>query len=257
MKLKLFLSFTLLIAISVAVIAQNPKEIASKSNEMVEFESMEMLTTLNIYDARGNVRVRDVAVATRKFGEVTKTLMRFMAPPEVKGTSILVYDYPEKSDDMWVYLPSLRKSRRIVSTEKGKSFMGSEFSNADMSRPNLNDFTYKLLGSQKLNGKDCWVVEASVASSEVDKELGYAKRVSYTEKSTYLTHKSELLDKSGKVLKVMTLNNFQRQKNGRYFAYEMRMENMQSKRYSEMKVKSFQLGSSLSEEKFSVSSLEN
>ena len=256
MRTFLFTTLAVLL-LSLQTFAQDAREISIKSSDAIEFSSMEMATTLYIYDNRGNTRERQVAVATGTFGGVTKTLMRFIAPADVQGTSILIYDYEEKGDDMWVYLPSLRRTRRIVSTERGKSFMGSEFSNADMSRPNLNDFTYKLLGSQKLNGKDCWVVEASVASSEVEKELGYAKRVSYTEKSTYLTHKSELLDKSGKVLKVLTLSNFQRQKNGRYFAYEMRMENLQSKRYSEMNVKSFQLGSSLSEEKFSVSSLEN
>ncbi len=89
-----------------------------------------MTSTLKIYDNKGNVRVREVSNAMAKFSGTTKTLFKFLSPPEVKGTTILIYDYENKDDDMWIYMPSLRKTRRIVATEKGKSFMGSEFSNA-------------------------------------------------------------------------------------------------------------------------------
>lgn len=256
MKSKAFFLVALLLLSVQTLWAQDPKEISEKSSRTIEFESMEMVTTLNIYDNKGNVRVREVAIATNKFGETTKTLMRFMSPPDVKGTSILVYDYEDKSDDMWIYLPSLRKVRRIVSTEKGKSFMGSEFSNADMSKPNTNDFTYALLGSETLDGKECWKIEATCKSKDVEDENGFSKRISYIEKSTYLSHKSELYDKSGKLLKVMTLSDFRKQPNGKYFAYSMEMKNMQTNRRSEMKVGKFQLGSKLDESSFAVSNLE-
>ncbi|HOP03199.1 MAG TPA: outer membrane lipoprotein-sorting protein [Tenuifilaceae bacterium] len=254
MKTKSLL-LAVLIAVPTIISAQNPKEISEKSSSTIEFESMEMVTTLNIHDDKGNVRVREVAVATKKFGETTKTLMRFISPPDVEGTSILVYDYEDKSDDMWVFLPSLRKVRRIVSTEKGKSFMGSEFSNADMSKPNTNDFTYKLLGTDVLDGKECWKVEATCISRELEREYGFQKRISYIEKATYLSHKSELFDSRGKVLKTMLLSDFRKQTNGRYFAYTMVMKNEQNNRFSEMNVKQFQLGSKLDENSFAVSNL--
>ena len=69
---------------------------------------------------------------------------------------MLIFDYEDKSDDMWILLPSLRRTRRIVSSEKGKSFMGSEFTNADMSKPDLNDFTFKILGSAEADNNECW-----------------------------------------------------------------------------------------------------
>ena len=68
--------------------------------------------------------------------------MRFLSPPDVKGTGLLIFDYEENDDDMWLFMPSLRKTRRIVSSEKAKSFMGSEFSYADITPPALNDFIF-------------------------------------------------------------------------------------------------------------------
>ncbi|MDD2196905.1 MAG: outer membrane lipoprotein-sorting protein [Bacteroidales bacterium] len=246
-----------LLAFAFQGVAQDAREITDQSTKAIEFEAMEMATNLYIHDNRGNTRERQVAVATRKFGDVTKTMMRFLSPADVQGTSILIHDYENKGDDMWVYLPSMRRTRRIVTTEKGKSFMGSEFSNADMSRPNIDDFTYSLLGEETVNGKDCWKVESLAKSREVESEYGFKRRVSYIEKSTYLIQKSELYDRMDKLNKIMTLGDYRKQSNGRYFSYQMEMKNVQNNRRSEMKVNNFQLGSKLSEDKFSVSSLEN
>ncbi|HNV80497.1 MAG: outer membrane lipoprotein-sorting protein [Tenuifilaceae bacterium] len=236
--------------------AQNPREISEKAANAIEFESMEMASTLTILDGKGNSRERKVAVATRKFGEATKTLMRFLSPAEVQGTSILIHDYEKKSDDMWVYLPSLRKSRRIVSSEKGKSFMGSEFTNADMAKPNLDDFDYKLLGAENIDGKECWKIEATPKNDNVVNENGFSRRVSYIEKNTYLMVRSEFYNKAGKLNKVQILSDYRKQPNGKYFTYSMSMENKLSGRRSEMKVDQFQLGSKLDEGSFSTASLE-
>ena len=256
MRTKAIILLCTAISATFSLFAQDPKEISEKSASTIEFESMEMVTTLNIHDGKGNLRVREVAIATNKFGETTKTLMKFLSPADVKGTSILVYDYENKSDDMWVFLPSLRKVRRIVSSEKGKSFMGSEFSNADMSKPNTNDFTYNLLGTEILDGKECWKVEATSKSREIESEYGFQKRVSYIEKNTFLSYKSELYDSRGKLYKTMTMGDFRKQTNGRYFAYTMVMKNEQNNRFSEMIVKQFQLGSKLNENSFAVTNLD-
>ena len=96
-----------------------------------------------------------------------KRIIKFLSPADVKGTGILIFDYPEKSDDMWIYLPALRKTRRIVSKEKSKSFMGSEFSNANMTAPGLDDFTYATIGEEELEGKFCIIIESVPANSRI------------------------------------------------------------------------------------------
>jgi hypothetical protein len=128
--------------------------------DIIDIGNMEMTSTIHIRDGKGNIRSRQITTVSQKFQTVNKTIVRFLAPADVKGTAILVYDYEKQSDDMWVYLPALRKVRRVISSEKGKNFMGSEFTNADMSKPNFDDFDYKLIGSEILSGFECYKIES-------------------------------------------------------------------------------------------------
>jgi hypothetical protein len=256
MKKIYFAFFILASVIPLSLFAQDARKIAEKAANSIEFESMEMTSILKIYDNRGNVRERKVAAATKTFEEVTKTLIKFISPPDVRGTSMLIYDYEDKPDDMWIYLPALRRIRRIVSSEKGRSFMGSEFTNADMSKPNLNDFTYNMQGTVTINDKICWKIESVCKDINVENENGFSKKMAYIEKSNYLTHKVEYYDFDGELHKIMTIGNYQKQSNGKYFAYHMNIENLQNKRKSEMLVEQFQLHSALNEDSFSTSNLD-
>jgi len=236
--------------------SQDAREIAEKASDIIEFESMEMTSMLKIFDNKGNVRERKVVVATKKFGEATKTMIRFISPPDVKGTAMLIFDYEDKPDDMWIFLPSLRRTRRIVSSEKGKSFMGSEFTNADMSKPDLNDFTFKIVGSAEADNNECWKVESVCKDKTIEEENGFSKKIAFIGKNNYLTHKVEYYDPEGELHKIMTIGNYRKQSNGKYFAFLMKIENLHNQRKSSMIVEQFQLGSKLSEDNFSTISLE-
>ncbi|HNX44538.1 MAG TPA: outer membrane lipoprotein-sorting protein [Bacteroidales bacterium] len=235
--------------------AQDARQIAEKASDIINPGSMEMTSTLKIFDNKGNVRVREVTNATAKFGETTKTLIRFLSPADVKGTTILIYDYENKDDDMWIYLPSLRKTRRIVSSEKGKSFMGSEFSNADMSKPTMDDFTYVLKGAETFNGKDCWKVESKCKDAGVEQDNGYSRKIAWIDKGTCLTYKVEFYDANGILLKAETLSDYRKQSNGKYFAFRMNMQNLQNNRKSEIVINKYQPGSALKEPAFSANNL--
>lgn len=256
MKTQLILTAIALAAV-ITVKAQDASEIADKSSKNIEFESSEMVSTLKIYDDKGNVRVRQVTAATKKFGQVTKTIMKFLAPADVKGTAILIYDHENKDDDMWLYLPSLRKTRRIVSNDKGKSFMGSEFSNADMSKPNHTDFDYKIAGNTRYSDKACWQIEATAKSDEMVAKYGYKKKIMTIDKSTFLPYKTDLYDVSGSLIKSMTMQDYRKQSTGKYFAFKMSMLNHINKRHSEIIIDTFQLGSKLTENDFSVNAMTN
>ncbi len=256
MKTK-FLILALALSLPINLLySQNPREIAENASGAIDINALEMTATLYIYDNRGNVRERQLAVASARFDNVYKTLIRFISPPDVRGTGMLIYDYDDKGDDMWLYMPSLRRTRRIVSNEKGRSFMGSEFSNADMSTPNIDDFTYKLLGDETINGVDCWVVESSSKTREIAEENGFAKQVAYIAKKNYLTQKVEYYDHYNEKFKVMAISDYRKQTNGSHFAYKMEMVNLNNGRKSVYSVDNFQLGSSLTESDFTTTALE-
>ena len=257
MKIKIMIAFLGAICLlNAGLKAQEARQIADQAGKAVEFDAMEMVATLKIYDDKGNERIRQIANASKKFGGASKSLMKFLSPADVKGTAILVFDNETQGDDMWIYLPALRKTRRIVSTEKSKSFMGSEFSNADMSRPNLGQFTHKLLGSESLNGKDCWKVESACLNEAVGEENGFSRKVAFIEKSTHLTWEVDFYDQDNALLKKMTFADYRKQSNGKYFAFRMEMKNARNGRRSVIAIDQFQLGSKLGEDYFSTANLE-
>ena len=187
MKIKSIIIVVALMITTSGVFAQTAKEISDKAMNTIDFEAMEMTLTLKIYNAKGQERVRQVSTVSKQFGEINKTIMKFTAPADVKGISILIYDYKNKDDDMWIYMPALRKTRRIVSNEKGKSFMGSEFTNADMTSSSIEDFKYEMLGSKVINGTNCYEIKATPINEDVADKDGYSKKVIYTgESSRYI-----------------------------------------------------------------------
>ena len=235
-------------------------EIIEKSREASKISGMEVLSTLKIYDDRGRERTRETSMASRLFdkGKTEKRIIRFRSPADVEGTGMLIYDYDQESDDMWIYMPALRKTRRIVSTEKSRSFMGSEFSNADMSAPSTDDFNSRLTGSGGVDGTDCWIIELIPADEDIADEFGFSKKITWIGKEDYVARKSEYYDLDGELLKVMSAGEVKcidpaAQK---YLATRMEMENVQSGRKSVFTMDKINFNPQVSEEYFTISYLE-
>lgn len=217
--------------------AQDAKEIMKKSIQVVKVDAFEAISTLTITDSKGNVRIRENTMASMSEPDGTeKRIIKFLSPADVKGTGILIYDYPEKSDDMWIYLPALRKTRRIVSKEKSKSFMGSEFSNANMTAPGLDDFTYTIVGEEEMNGKGCNKIESIPVNSEMEDQYGYIKSVSWVDKNSYLVYRIDYFDFDGDLFKTISNREFKLldEPKGSYMVTNMHALNLSNERSSEM-----------------------
>lgn len=236
--------------------SQEAKEISEKSLELTRVDAMEMISTLTIMDAKGGERVRQTTTASKKFDETTKIITKFISPADVKGTGLLVYDHKNQDDDMWIYLPALRKTRRIVSSEKGKSFMGSEFSNADISAPKLDDYQYQILGEVTFDGKDCWQIESIPINDQIADDLGFSKKVSYVDKVALFTYKNIFYDFDGEVFKEILLSEYEEMDDGKYMVRKMIAINLQNDRKSVMIIDKLQKGSDLTENSFTPAALE-
>ena len=256
MKTILLITF-LLVSAFIRLNGQDPVEISQRAADIIDIEAMEMAATLNIHDHRGNVRTRQVAIATRSFDGTTKTLIRFLSPADVRGTSMLVHDHENGGDDMWIYMPALRRTRRIVSGERSASFMGSEFTNADMGSRSPGNYDHNLLGSETFDGRECWVVESVPLTGQMAEENGYSRMVARVDKDNYHTYRVEYYDLDGELHRIMEIGDYRRQSADRYWAFRMEVRNVQNNRRSVLEVDRFQDGSQLSENQFEVSALEN
>jgi len=252
---------TLLITICLTgIIPAGPdaKDIMRKSQKVTKVSGIESIATLTIINKKGNKRIRKFSSASKDYGNTTKMVIRFLEPADVKGTGILTFDNEERDDDMWLFMPALRKTRRIVSTEKSKGFMGSEFSNADMTTPNISDFNYKLLGSEKVVGQDCWKIEALPASGDIADENGYSKRINWIQKENSVGRKTAYYDLDDELLKVMTVHKIELldKNKGKYQPSDIEIKNVQNGRSSRFIIDKVVLNPNVKDEYFTTQFLE-
>ena len=141
-----------------------------------------------LIDKSGHQRKRAIRSFSRDKGPDTQRLMFFEAPADVRGTGFLTYDFgaPNKDDDQWVYLPELRKTKRIAASDKSGSFMGSDFSFADMTGRELAEWTYKLLGEKDVRAQTAWLIEATPVSRAVRDRYGYEKSVVFVQQDNFM-----------------------------------------------------------------------
>ncbi|MFC1561393.1 outer membrane lipoprotein-sorting protein [candidate division KSB1 bacterium] len=204
-------------------------------------------TVMKLIDKRGKVRER--TISTYRFGD-DKQIMWFQSPADVRGSSFLRISYDDRDDDMWIYLPSFGKVRRIASHAKKGSFMGSDFTYEDIGDRKLGDYTYTLLREESVGDQECWVVESIPSEGVV---TDYSKIVSWVWKTGEVPVKEEFYDKRGALLKVM---NRQMIKVGEYWMFkEMSMENLKNEHKTEIVIDNIEVNVGLDENLFDTRSL--
>jgi len=236
------------------------REIVDRSYEATRLAGSEAVSTMTIVDEKGREKVRKTAQVTKLYdnGDTEKKLVRFLSPAEVKGTGLLTYDYKDKDDDMWLYLPALRKTRRIVSSQKAKSFMGSEFSYADITPPTLNDFDFKKLGEEKVGDTPCYVIEIVPKTDDVADENGYSKKISYIGKEDFVVRKALYYDLDGELWKEFSVKEVREvdPKHHKFRPVHLVMENKQNGRKSILVVNKVRLEPNVKDEYFTTRYLE-
>lgn len=157
-------------------------------------------------DKAGNSSERDMRVKTLEGpdDDGDKTLIIFDTPRDQKGTALLTFTHAQGDDDQWLYLPALKRVKKISSSNKSGPFMGSEFSFEDMSGPEVDKYDYKWIRDETYNGQDVFVIE----SYPKDENSGYTKIVSWIDKENYRTLKSDYYDRKKSHLKTLTAKDF-------------------------------------------------
>lgn len=144
-----------------------------------------------------------------------KTVSIIIAPTSEKGIGFLQYDYDQrdKDADQWLYLSALGKVKRIVSGNENEpktgSFFGTEFSYEDMESIHLEDYSYKILGSETYHNRPCWVIE-SVPGKKRAKKSNYSRFMDWIDKKRFIALKSILFNRQGKKIKKIYSKNIER-----------------------------------------------
>lgn len=212
-------------------LADDPKAraIMEKVDARDDGKTLEQDMKMVLIDKNGKKRVRNLKTYGKDFGEDSYRIMFFKSPADVKNTSFLTYDYDnsKKDDDQWLYLPALKKVKRIPSSDKSSSFMGSDFSYFDMTDRDLDDYDFKLLKETEVRGKKAWMIEATPRSKKIIKESGYTKTIALVRQDNYVVVRSIGVMKGNKK-KYLDMKRLHKQ-NGVWLPDEMTMTTKKGK----------------------------
>jgi hypothetical protein len=180
-----------------------------------------------------------------------KSLTVFNAPQDVKGTAFLSFSHVDRNDEQWLYLPALKRVKRISSRNKTGSFMGSEFSFEDLTSFEVEKYDYKYIGDETINGIDCFVVETYPR----DKYSGYTKRVIWVDKEHYRVQKIDFYDRKNSLLKTLTFKDYKQYLNKFWRAHTMEMVNHQSGKSTILNWKNYEFQTGVDEKDFNKNAL--
>jgi hypothetical protein len=200
-------------------------EIAEKSDKVTDgFESSIAQTEMILINASGQESVREMEMKTLEGDNGDKTISTFLTPADVKGTKTLTHEHVDRDDDQWLYLPALKRVKRIASSNKSGSFMGSEFSYEDIGNQNYNKFTYdEKVEEVELNGVKCY----KGTRIPKDENSGYTKQISWVSKDNFLLQQVEYYDRKLELLKTATFSDY-KQINGVWRVGKIEMKNHQN-----------------------------
>jgi hypothetical protein len=255
MKKKIITLVLLLPLLQVSAQQPDAGQIMSKSRDMTITGSLNATVNLSITEKNGTSRNRTITMTTKSFSEgLEKRFIKFIEPADVRGTSMLVIDNKNKADEMWIYLPALKKTRRIVSSEKGKSFMSSEFSNADMSSPTLSDFTNRHTANSGSGNQ--WIIESIPVDEDKADEYGYSKKVSYISTDKYIVKKMEFYNFDNELFKTIEIKSIHPLSDGKYLIRNMIANNLSNNRKSEIVFSNIEENTKVDDSFFSVQNLQ-
>jgi hypothetical protein len=163
------------------------REIMQKVQDRDDGDNRTAEMAMILIDKKGKQRQRRLQTFMKDKGEDTYSMMFFLHPADVKDTAFLTYDYddPGRDDDQWLYLPALRKTKRIATSDKSGSFMGSDLNYSDMTDRKLEDYDFFLKKEMAVDGHKVWVIESIPRSEKVMDETGYSKSLLFVRQDIY------------------------------------------------------------------------
>lgn len=164
--------------------------------------TMQATLRMQITNARGATRDREIVQYSIDTAEGEKKIMFFENPADVRGTSFMTWSWDDgRDDDQWIYLPALKRVKRIASDSKNDSFMGSDFTYDDLGDRHPSEDTHTLIGEETVDGLPCYVVE----SVPLEKNPAYAKTITRIHKDSWVGLRKEYFDSRGELVKVLEI----------------------------------------------------
>jgi outer membrane lipoprotein-sorting protein len=227
------------------------EQIAKKCFDLKDSDTEYSSLTMVLIDKNGDRKIRKIEMYSKRTKEGTNTFMNFLEPSDVKGTKFLTIGYENGNDDQRLYLPALKKTRKIASSGKGGDFMGSDLSYYDMENRSYGDAAYKYIKEEKYNGMICNVIEMV----PTDKDAPYSKSITWISKENNFIYKQECYDKDGTLLKIIAMVEVKDIK-GILTPLKIAVDNVQKNHKTLLQFDGIKMNEGVSDDVFTVQNLE-
>ena len=232
-------------------------DIAKRADEVDKGDTSSYTATMTLTDKKGAKRVREVTMRSKDYGDTTKTVIVFTTPKDVAGVSYLMFEYDDapdgtsKDSDNWLYMPAMKKTRRISGSSKGDDFMGTDFTYEDMGDRGLSKDTFTLLEEENVAGVECWKVEC-VAKDKTEKN---PRRIVWYRKDSYLVQKAEFYDRQNNLQRVLECSDIKKI-DGIWTTGKMYIKNVITNHSTVLEMKDIMYNIPLKDNIFTVAALE-
>ncbi len=205
----LVLGFTGAAAFGTGPTNLSARDVMEKNFYVTKIKAFKSESTLLLINDKGQQRERKSETLSKlqSNGVDSSLVVKFLTPADIKGTAYLQIEHSASDDDQWIYLPALKKSRRLVANNKKDSFVGSDFSYGDILLPKVDAYQHTLVRSEKIDGQDCYVIESTPKDEAEKRNTGYSKKINWIRQDNFLDIKVEYYDVGGRLYKTQTSSN--------------------------------------------------
>ena len=240
--------------------ALTPQEIAQRNFAVTRVLDSTADITFTLISSSGGERVRRTLTLSklRPNGVDNMRMVRFLAPPDVRGLAILTVEDAAGEDDIWVYVPALRKVRRLAASNKKDSYAGTDFSYGDIIGHRVDEWAHRLLREEILDEQPCHVVESLPVSDAVKARTGYSKRLWWIRRDNFVAIREEFWDLTGRPLKVFRGLDVRPVDSvrGNWLAMRMEATNLQTAHRTVIRLENFRANQRLTDEFFTTRYME-
>jgi hypothetical protein len=166
-RLRRLLSSLMLIMVGLPAFAQEPRAIVEEAQRRSISMSQRYEGTLRVINDKNKVTEKRWIFERIGSHGNSKSVLRFSAPAEVKGVALLVVNHPDRSSDQWMWTPAVGRERRIALQDRSQRFFGTDFSFEDLEERDTDQFDYRPLGDETLDGANCWKIESRPKQKKV------------------------------------------------------------------------------------------
>ncbi len=238
----------MMLVVSPALFAMTGLEVAQAHDDRDKPDTTHMALQMDLIESDGRVSSRMIEQWGVDKDELANSIMVFRSPASVKNTRFLQVENEDRGDDKWIYLPAMKRVRRIASSDGSKSFMGSDASYDDMETRDIERDSHEFIREETTGNWDCYVVKGKSIDPD---DSQYSYRLTWFDKETFVPVKIEMYDKQEELLKVMAVNILE-EINGHWTPMDTTIENVQTGHSTKMKVLNVEFDTPVNERMFTT-----